>query len=60
MNKYNKPEEEYKKGLTQRESLLISALTRQDRKIFSIEDARAVTQGDVKKIMSSLDAPKGT
>ncbi len=54
MNKYNKSEEEYKKGLTQRESLLISALARQDRKIFSIEDARTVIEGDAKKIMSSL------
>src|SRR4030042_6837124 len=44
----------YKKGLTQRESLLISALARQDRKIFSTEDARAATEGDAKKIMSSL------
>jgi hypothetical protein len=43
MTRYNKFKEEYKKGLTQRESLLISALARQDKKIFSIEDARAVT-----------------
>jgi len=54
MKRYNKFKEEYKKGLTQRESLLISALARQDRKIFSIEDARAVIEGDAKKIMSSL------
>ncbi len=54
MKKYKKFKEEYKKGLTQRESLLISALARQDRKVFSIEDARAVTEGDAKKMMSSL------
>ena len=54
MKRYNKFKEEYKKGLTQRESLLISALARQDRKIFGIEDARAVIEGDAKKIMSSL------
>jgi predicted transcriptional regulator of viral defense system len=54
MKRYNKFKEEYKKGLTQRESLLISALARQDRKIFSTEDARAVTEGDAKKMMSSL------
>ena len=36
MKKYKNPEEEYKKGLTTRESLLISALARQDKKIFSI------------------------
>ena len=54
MKRYNKFKEEYKKGLTQRESVLISALARQDRKIFSIEDARAVTEGDAKKMMSSL------
>ena len=54
MKRYNKSKEEYKKGLTQRESVLISALARQDRKIFSIEDVRAVTEGDAKKMMSSL------
>jgi len=54
MKRYNKFKEEYKKGLTQRESLLISALARQDRKIFSTEDARAVTEGNAKKMMSSL------
>jgi hypothetical protein len=30
MKKYRKPEEDYKKGLTTRESLLISALARQE------------------------------
>jgi len=55
MKKYNKkPETDYKKGLTLRESLLISSLARQDRKIFSIEDARAVIEKDAKKVMSSL------
>jgi len=54
MKEYKNPAEEYKRGLTQREALLISALARQDRKIFSIEDARAVTEGNAKKVMSSL------
>ena len=36
MKKYKKPEEEYKKGLTGTESLLISALARHDKKIFNI------------------------
>ena len=54
MKKYKKPEGEYKKGLTTRESLLISALARQDKKIFSIEDARSVSRKDAGKIMSSL------
>jgi len=46
--------EEYKKGLTAKESLLISSLARQDKKIFSIEDARSMIPGDPKKLMSSL------
>jgi predicted transcriptional regulator of viral defense system len=54
MKEYKTPEDDYKKGLTQSESLLISALARQDKKIFSIEDARTVTERDPKKIMSSL------
>jgi predicted transcriptional regulator of viral defense system len=58
MKEYKSPKDDYKKGLTQSESLLISALARQDRKIFSIEDARAVTERDAKKIMSSLIGKK--
>lgn len=54
MKKYRRPQEDYKKGLTARESLLISTLARQDKKIFSTEDARKVIEGDAKKIMSSL------
>jgi predicted transcriptional regulator of viral defense system len=54
MKQYKKPEEEYKKGLTGRESLLISALARQDKKIFNIEDSRSVIGKDAGKIMSSL------
>lgn len=54
MKRY-KESEEYKKGLTARESLLISALARQDKRIFSIEDAWAlIIDGDAKKVMSSL------
>ena len=51
MKKYKEPEQEYKKRLTQSESLLISSLARQDKKIFSIEDARGVTDRDARKIM---------
>lgn len=55
MKKYKtKPEEDYKKGLTSRESFLISTLARQDKKIFNIEAARSVIEKDTKKIMSSL------
>jgi predicted transcriptional regulator of viral defense system len=54
MKEYKRPEDAYKKGLTTRESLLISALARQDKKIFSIEDARSVIGKDAKKAMSSL------
>jgi predicted transcriptional regulator of viral defense system len=55
MKNYNmKLEEDYKKGLTSRESFLISTLARQDKKIFNIEAARSVIEKDTKKIMSSL------
>ena len=55
MNNYNmKLEKDYKKGLTSRESFLISTLARQDKKIFNIEAARSVIEKDTKKIMSSL------
>jgi len=54
MKKYKMSEEDYKKGLAKRESLLIAALARQDKKIFSIGDARTVTEADPRKIMSSL------
>ena len=58
MKKYKKPEREYKKGLTARESFLISSLARQDKRIFSIEDARAVAEKDTGRIMSSLIGKK--
>jgi predicted transcriptional regulator of viral defense system len=54
MKKYKKSEEDYRKGLTSRESLLISTLARQDKKIFSIGDARSIIGKDTNKIMSSL------
>jgi predicted transcriptional regulator of viral defense system len=54
MKEYKKKPEEYKKGLTQKESLLISSLARLDKEIFSIRDVRAIVRGDVRKIMSSL------
>lgn len=49
-----KIKEDYKKGLTPRESFLISSLARQDKKIFTINNARAIIEKDTKKIMSSL------
>ena len=58
MKTYNSLKEDYRKGLTQRESLLISALAREDRKVFTIEDARAVTDRNAKKIVSSLTRKK--
>lgn len=54
MKKYKNSEKDYKKGLTASESLLISSLARQDKKIFSIDDARGVTRKDASRIMSSL------
>lgn len=45
---------EYKGGLTNRESFLISTLARQDKAVFSIEDARAVMGESAKKVMHSL------
>lgn len=55
MKKYkNYNGENYKQGLTAKESLLISSLSREDKKIFSINDARCVIEKDTKKTMSSL------
>jgi predicted transcriptional regulator of viral defense system len=54
MKTYKIGPEEYKRGLTPRESLLISTLARQDKKVFSIEDARVVIGEDARKTMSSL------
>jgi predicted transcriptional regulator of viral defense system len=54
MNKYKIPKDEYKQGLTSRESLLLSSLARQDKKIFSIDDARRLAKRDTRKVMSSL------
>ncbi len=56
MKKYKKemPEEDRKKGLTSRESLLISSLAREDKKIFSIEDVKRVIEKNPKRVMSSL------
>jgi len=48
------PEEDYKKGLTPRESLLISTLAREDKKIFSIEDVKGIIERNPKRVMSSL------
>jgi len=54
MKEYKFLKDEYKRGLTPKESLLISSLARRDKKVFSIEDARGVIERDTKKIMSSL------
>jgi len=45
---------EYKKGLSKRESFLISSLARQDKTVFSIEDAKRVVKENAKKSMHSL------
>jgi len=45
---------EYKGGLTDRESFLISTLARQDKAVFSIEQARGVMGENAKKVMHSL------
>jgi predicted transcriptional regulator of viral defense system len=58
MKKYNELEKERRKGLTGRESLLISTLARLDKKIFGIEDARAVIVKDTGRVMSSLMSKK--
>lgn len=56
MKKYKRDshKEDYKRGLTPRESLLISTLAREDKKIFSIEDVKGIVERDPKRVMSSL------
>lgn len=56
MKKYknDNPKESYKKGLTSKESLLISTLAREDKKIFSIEDVKNTVEKHPKRVMSSL------
>ncbi len=56
MKEYKKytSEEDYKKGLTSRESFLVSTLAREDKKIFGIEDVRSIIGKDPKRVMSSL------
>ena len=44
----------YKKGLTPKESLLLSTLARLDKHIFSIQDAKRVVKDNTKKILHSL------
>jgi predicted transcriptional regulator of viral defense system len=44
----------YKKGLTSKESLLLSTLARLDKHIFSIQDAKRVAKDNTKKILHSL------
>lgn len=45
---------EYKRGVTDRESFLISTLARQDKAVFDIEDVRTVIGENAKKVMHSL------
>jgi len=47
-------EEEYRKGLGKRESVLISTLSSSGKKIFTIDDAEKIIGKDAKKFMSSL------
>lgn len=46
--------EEYRKGLSKRESILISTLSSRDKKIFTIDEAEEILGKDAKKFMSSL------
>jgi len=46
--------EEYRKGLSKKESVLISTLSRRDRKIFTIDEAKEILGKNAKKFMSSL------
>ena len=48
----------HKKGLTPRESYLISALAREDKHIFSIEDVKRLVESSPKRVMSSLISKK--
>ncbi len=55
MKKYKKkPKNEFKKGLSTRESFLISALAREDKQIFNIEDVRKLIDNNSRRVMSSL------
>ncbi|MFB0562977.1 MAG: type IV toxin-antitoxin system AbiEi family antitoxin domain-containing protein [Candidatus Lokiarchaeia archaeon] len=46
--------EAYRKGLSKKESILISTLSSRDRKIFTIDEAEEILGKDAKKFMSSL------
>ena len=59
MKKYkNETKPTHKKGLTTRESYLISALAREDKHIFSIEDVKKLVESSPKRVMSSLISKK--
>ena len=49
---------EHKRGLTPRESFLISSFAREDKHIFSIEDVRELIDNSSKRVMSSLISKK--
>lgn len=44
----------YKQGLSKKESFLISSLARENKNVFTIEDARQIVKDNTKKIMHSL------
>ncbi len=50
--------EQYRAGLTNKESFLISSLARSDKKVFTIEDAKAIAGEPVIKMLSSLTRKK--
>ena len=49
---------EYRKGLSKKESFLISSLAREDRLIFTIEDAKKHVPENTKEVMHSLARKK--
>jgi len=49
---------EYRKGLSKKESFLISSLAREDKTIFTIEDARRYVPENTKEVMHSLARKK--
>lgn len=51
-------EKSYKKGLSEKESFLISSLARQDKAIFTLNDVRETARGDAKKIVHRLAKKK--
>jgi len=46
--------EQYRRGLTKKESFLISSLARSDKKIFATEDAKAIAGEQANKMLMNL------